>query len=409
MEAFVIIGIAWLIIAVIRGMIRAADGSHTRAARHVSARHAEPFAVRAISGHIDENDPSSPEILHVQARGVLPLERHVSLRFVTSVLDSTSTSEPKPVISTVDGFREPDSTVFQHIVDVGQYLGPGSVITEWVRVGAVIPSILVPPRRGRRRLTLCVHLVDANDPPPIRLGHCPGHPGLLHLATIITQLTFEELGYEEEAAARDDARVLAIQTAFAVAVADGHLARAERTVIESWVARVVTAYSDDAAARMKQRLSVAFEEAYVRARGGTLALGELTARLRAIAPMAQKYEAIELCLDVMGADGVAEGAELGLIRRIGEAIGIDYADIARMQDVRLPDLTLAGGTAEAALGIDPSWPPDKTRAHLRRQFATWNNRLSSLSAGDERDNAQKMLDAIAETMKKHDRDTRAGT
>ena len=56
---------------------------------------------------------------------------------------------------------------------------------------------------------------------------------------------------------------------------------------------------------------------------------------------------------------------------------------------------------ESLLGIDPTWSNKKIQAHLGKEFAKWNGRLNTLPEGEERDNAQKMLDRIAETRKKY--------
>ena len=42
---------------------------------------------------------------------------------------------------------------------------------------------------------------------------------------------------------------------------------------------------------------------------------------------------------------------------------------------------------------------DRTLKHLREQFYKWNNRLSALQEGEERRNAQRMLELIAEARK----------
>ena len=56
---------------------------------------------------------------------------------------------------------------------------------------------------------------------------------------------------------------------------------------------------------------------------------------------------------------------------------------------------------ESLLGIDPTWGNKKILAHLGKEFTKWNGRMNSLPEGEERDNAQKMLDRIAETRKKY--------
>ena len=44
---------------------------------------------------------------------------------------------------------------------------------------------------------------------------------------------------------------------------------------------------------------------------------------------------------------------------------------------------------------------EKIKKYLAVEFAKWNNRLNTLVEGQERENAQKMLDLIAEGRKKY--------
>ena len=87
------------------------------------------------------------------------------------------------------------------------------------------------------------------------------------------------------------------------------------------------------------------------------------------------------------------------------AIGIVTVDeIEKMRDQKIVGLeTNIGSQAsiEDMLGIEADWDAGKIKKHLLSEFQKWNNRLNALSEGDERDNAQQMLDLIAEARKKH--------
>ena len=57
---------------------------------------------------------------------------------------------------------------------------------------------------------------------------------------------------------------------------------------------------------------------------------------------------------------------------------------------------------EEILGIEKSWDKDRIKKHLTTEFQKWNNRYSTLKEGEERNNAQLMLNKIAEARKKYD-------
>ena len=126
--------------------------------------------------------------------------------------------------------------------------------------------------------------------------------------------------------------------------------------------------------------------------------------IKNIGSKADKFDLIELCLDVMAADGEADKEELNQISKIADMVGVSYDEINKMKDKRFVKLNpnaASNASAEETLGIDPSWSKEKINAHILDQYSKWNGRLNSLPEGKERDNAQKMLDLIAKARKKY--------
>ncbi len=56
---------------------------------------------------------------------------------------------------------------------------------------------------------------------------------------------------------------------------------------------------------------------------------------------------------------------------------------------------------EIMLGIDEGWTKEEILVHLNKEFAKWNGRIQALENEDEKNKAQKMLDAIAKARKKY--------
>jgi len=122
-----------------------------------------------------------------------------------------------------------------------------------------------------------------------------------------------------------------------------------------------------------------------------------------IGEMPDKIEAIELAYKVMSADGVIDKSEMEVINKVAKALDIDPEELERLRDQELVNISSSssGINIEELLDIDSSWSNKEIKAHLAKEFQKWNNRLNTLEEGDERDNAQKMLDYIAEARKKY--------
>ena len=84
-------------------------------------------------------------------------------------------------------------------------------------------------------------------------------------------------------------------------------------------------------------------------------------------------------------------------------LGIDADELESMRDQHIVglDLSLDKSDLERSLGIYVSWSNDKKLKHLRQEYQKWNNRLNTLSEGNERESAQQKLDLIAKARKKY--------
>ena len=222
---------------------------------------------------------------------------------------------------------------------------------------------------------------------------------IIKFSTYIT-----EAGYKEEDENKKEAQSLSIQVAMGVAFSDGSFDTAESEVIKKWAKRNIDSYPESDQAALKAAFNDAFTESYNKGKNGLIDLSAVTARLSKIGDKKSKYDALELCHAVMGADGEIAATEMQFINKIAKELDISSETLKSMKDSVIVDIGSSindSASVEAVLGIDPSWDNDKIKTHLRKEFQKWNNRLNTLPAGKERDNAQAMLDSIAEARKKY--------
>lgn len=362
----------------------------------------QPFSIRTT--FINKGGKDAPfDIYKVEGKGLIPTNRQRNICFITSVIDTTG-GEKRAVWSMVDDFQEPKTIAYQHVVGGGT-VSPDQGFISWVRVGVVIPEMLVPPRGGNRELMILTRIVDSDITPSIELGfHDNSDPAIL--ATYADKITynFAVKGYEEAAEQRDTVNALAVKLGVAVAMADGNMDETEAAIISSWIQKILSPYSGQRRENLKNSCNMALKSAFEDGKNGVLSLSEITAEINLKADDSLKYQAIELCLDVMAADGVASSAELAVIKKVAEAMGLDYAELQRLKDQRMVSIKTNVSDEESledALGIDPSWSPDQIKKYLRTEFSKWNGRLNTLSDPVERENTQRMLDLIAEARKRY--------
>lgn len=342
-------------------------------------------------------------VKRVMFRGAIPNPRTMDVAYSLSLFDMTSGSENlKFIISLSEAAQESDSVCYHQGGPMGR-VNVGSAITDWVQVGAIVPEFIQPPFSGRRKIRVYLRFFHSLNPPNIHAGFSDGGE-IFHVSVLDFEYDFTEKGYEEATQDREESQSLSLKIGIAVAMADGSLNDGEGEILKNWIKREVAPYSDEKQRRLKELFNNTLKEGFVQAKSGNLALSPLVERLSKIGEKKSKYDAIELCFDVMAADGVADPEEMALIRRVAEALKLDFEEVEKMREKVTLNLSssLTGEEGlESLVGIENNWSNEQKKKHLRNEFQKWSNRLNSLDEGSDREAAQCMLDNIATLRKKY--------
>ena len=308
-----------------------------------------------------------------------------------------------PIVSTFEMTSEESSRVFEHAVSNGNM--QDKYWPDWSRVSALIPESLIGPHKGTRTLQLQCFLWYEHLKPEFERGYLPEDTtGGINVFTHEFNFHLTNPGYLEVDDERLEVQVASIKLAISIAMADGTLDKSEGTEIKNWVKGIVDSAGESQRDEIKETLNNALEEAYNEVKSSPIDIEQVCADIKDIGSAADKFDLIELCLDVMAADGEADKEELKQIEQISKLVGIDYDEISKMKDQRLIKLdptSSSNSGLEEKLDIDPEWDNEKINKHILSLYGKWNGRLNSLSEGIERENAQKMLDLIAEARKKY--------
>jgi len=308
-----------------------------------------------------------------------------------------------PIVSTFEMTSEESSRVFEHAVSIGNM--QDKYWPDWARVSALIPESLIGPHKGTRTLQLQCFLWYEHLKPEFERGYLPEDTtGGINVFTHEFNFHLTNPGYLEVDDERLEVQVASIKLAISIAMADGTLDKSEGTEIKNWVKGIVDSAGESQRDEIKETLNNALEEAYNQVKSSPIDIEQVCADIKDIGSAADKFDLIELCLDVMAADGEADKEELKQIEQISKLVGIDYDEISKMKDQRLIKLdptSSSNSGLEEKLDIDPEWDNEKINKHILSLYGKWNGRLNSLSEGIERENAQKMLDLIAEARKKY--------
>jgi len=197
----------------------------------------EQFSVSLEFEPADQEAPFDRYL--VRCRGPIPVLRPRPLAMVVSLVDETE-KQPKPVMSTVGDFQEPETVAFRHTTECGKIL-PCMGIGEWTNVGVIIPEILVPPKMGKRQMAVIVRAINSSLAPQITLGFDSGKfdPAIITSARTVFEYDFKQKGYEDSAEDRQRGAALIVRLAVAMAMADGALHESEGMRISSWIRKLL--------------------------------------------------------------------------------------------------------------------------------------------------------------------------
>ena len=344
------------------------------------------------------------DVFGIYAKGNPEVTISAPIVFIFKLYDKETSL---PVLSTFEETAEAGSRIFEHTVRLGDMAD--KYYPDWARLSALIPEALIGPHKGTRHLELKCFIWYESHKPIFKNGHLDtsersASKGGINIINHEFSFRFSNSGYMEIDDERLKIQMASVKLAISIALADGSLDQKEGKEIKKWIKDIVKSSLESQKDKIKEALNNSLEEGFKETKHGSLDIKAVCSNIKSIGSKADKYDLLELCLDVMAADGEADQEELKQIAEISDLIGIDYEEVTKLKDQRLIKLNPASASMsglEEKLGIDPDWDKEKINKHIISLWGKWAGRITALPEGNKRDNAQKMLDLIAEARKKY--------
>ena len=275
-----------------------------------------PLEVRVVQ----KGSGIESHFINVQFRGELPVDLPTNLAFVISVFTKDKNGKIEPVLSVIDTFQKPGSTVFQDFTKIGE-VHKNTGCENWTSIGVIPTEILQPAFGGKQQLKIHTMLIDVNNPPKIFEDK-----GLVLISLDYTH-NFKMDGFHEEGSHINESRVLSIKLGVAVAFSDGVLHKEEKIALDDWISKVIQPYKREDKIRLKSVYDGALKEAYKLAKDNNLGIEDICKELYRIGEEAQNYEALDLVHEIMFADQKVHPKEIEIIKDIAIFLGIDNDEL----------------------------------------------------------------------------------
>lgn len=346
-------------------------------------------------------------IYNLNGVGVLPNPTAMDLSAALYLYDSETNLPFLSNFSQTD--ESPDSRVFRRDVNFG-YGAPGQYFPNPVPLSNIILEGIQHPHQGERNINVILYFFDKNYPVIFRDGAMvQGKENLIHYSDLKVSLSFDEPGYMDEIENADAAKPLMVEIAMQMAMSDGSLDKSEGDIIKKWIKNQIKSVSESKKDELKNRLNNSLESSYEKLSNGE-DISNSIKKFNSLASKNLKYQLIEFCLDVLSADGVADEAELKNLENLTLEIDLNFDEVKRMKDktlVKIQTKPSSGGQSasdESLIGMDIDLTKDEALQFIKKEYRKWNGRLNTLNPGNERDNAQRMLDALARLREKYEKE-----
>ncbi len=304
----------------------------------------------------------------------------VSILDVTDGLPLAVQMQIKPTAS-VTG---PTMTPFCHKAELGKLPHQVMILSDWTGVGQFSIEKLLFPRKGSRTLQIETSIISSRSGQELAHARC---------AFVYDNPAFGYMDLQENA---ERTKVLAVALAFAVGAADGNLYDCEIELIKNWARDNILdnpqQVSDEDAYKLDKALGKTI--AFFRA-GNHLDACGICKEIVGIAPVAQRYDILELCLYVVRSSGSVTGEELALLKNLAGWLEVNPERFRTMMEKVLPIDMHQVKDMETVLGITSEMDKEEVRRHLNKEYSKWNARVTNSDPGIQTQ-ADQMLKLIAE-------------
>jgi tellurite resistance protein len=300
-----------------------------------------------------------------------------------SIMDITEgDSGAGPVHTPVKQWQMQSSPVFYYSADLGKLPHQDTVLSDWTAVAKLSVDWLTFPRKGKRNLQFHTFILSRESGEELACAKC--------------NFTYENTspGYIDLQENISRTKALAVPVAFAVSAADRKLHRREIDLIKNWVKANIN--SSEASDEVMREIEKALDKTVVFFRDGNqVNIFKICKELVEIAPLAHRYDILELCLYVAQADGVAAAEEMAILKNLASWLEVDADRFRAMMEKILPVSMHEVKDTEVILGVTSDMDKEKSRQQLNKEYIKWHSRVTN-SDPQIRAQADQMLMMIAD-------------
>lgn len=394
---WIIIIIAWAVISNLSKKKETED--------YVEALQENRFTIFVEEGIPPKKTGIDTECYTVQLKGMCNNLNDDTIKLLFYVYDNTDAEDDDfglPVVAAHEALSEPGSRILgrHEIVETtaNQY---------WPKYFTwfYLPKeLVIPPHKGKRKLKFWAAVAEP-DIQPERGGFADSElKKIIYSAKQIVDCKFNEIGYMDEIVNREAVEDLTIQLGMGMAASDGHLDQKELNKIKDWIRTRIEMLDDEKIKKEKKKHFSEFVKAtYAKAKNKRLSISNLVEQFNDKAGRSQKYEAIQLLLDIASADEKLHREEEKFINKIVKTTGINLKTFKEMKNkviANIGNIDTSEETSEEMFGITSDMNKAEKCKLLRKEYTKWNAQTTHKEL-KRRKRAKQLVKIVADLRKKY--------
>ena len=293
----------------------------------------------------------------------------------------------------------------------------GAEYHEWSRLILFPSQLVVPPKKGKRKLVFKLFFSSLNTKFEKGVPRKNKNSEIYIERSPKFEINYQEPGFLETKEFADDVNRNTIQLGMALANADGHIKQREIDIIKNWTKsqygwnifdflqgnRNLDSFPVENENQKKAELSFFMSNTYDELKDKRLSMSKIIEELNDKATSTQKYEAMKFLLDIAGSDDKLGIAEDALINKTAKALNLDLKHFQDMKNVaiaNISDIEHSETMDETVFNLTEDMSKSDKCKRLREEYSKWNRQTNNSNEGI-RNRAKKMVELAANLRKKY--------
>lgn len=285
----------------------------------------------------------------------------------------------------------------------------GCGYADYTNIFLIEESEFIPPYSGERLIEFKFYIVKPNS---IFSNGVTAEENILFQTEMRSPFFFKRFGYLDNFTKVDEVDANIVQLSLAVANLSGSIGKAELGVVKNWIEAKnkwgldeilhPELYDNKENIKKKAFYNQLLKYSFDKITEKKLIFSEILKKLNEKAYLSEKYEAINLLLNVVSADNKFTKKENDLLNKIVSSFELEETEFNKMKEKILATVDEVEGdkTNESLFNITAKMSKDEKCKLLRKEYSRWNAQTNN-SDTKIKARAKRMVEMAAKLRSKY--------